>query len=286
MRSQSNCNEIINLLSDDDTPPRGDASNPIVLDSDDEVDPILAERVSSVHPLLDASPSTPRRRNIQPRSPPGSKFLASSPASLRGPPMGVPDTEDEFRDAESPSVQRATLSPHSDIHSVQAVPSPNANVDQMPSPIQDGSGIQDKMPNRVSENLREALSPVAFSPSAMSPKSRNKGIHLLAIARISSSPNRGHDPRVGASADSSFVPVSRGIEKGDAQSKEAPTPMRANSSCNIISPMLVSAAQNMSITTSPTLLRVARRSYPEKSDGPTNTTRDSVSSTPTGEPFR
>lgn len=283
MRSQSNYKEIINLLSDDDTPPRGDATNPIVLDSDDEADPILAERVSSVQPLLDASPSTPRRRNIQPRSPPGSNYLARSPTSLRGPPIGVPDTEDEFRDAESPSVQRATLSPDSDTHSVHSL---NANVDQIPSPLQDGSEIQDKMANSFSQNLREALPPVAFSPSAMSPKSRNKRIHLLAIARISSSPNRGHDPRVGASADSSFVPVSRGTEKGDARSKEEPTPLRASSSCNIISPMLVSATQNMSITTSPTLLRVAGRSYPEKSDGPTSTTRDSVSSTPTGEPFR
>jgi hypothetical protein len=300
-------------LSDDDTPPPGDESNPIVLDSDDEAEPILAERVPSVQPLLNASQSTPQRRKIQPGSPSGSNHLARPHASQRRPSPGASNTGDEFRDTESPSIQRAPLSPHSDMHSVQAVPSVvNANADQMPLPIQDSSEIQDKMPNTVSENMREALSPVASSLSPMSPKLRSKGnSDRLAMARISSSPNRGHDPPVDASADSSFVPVrgtprsgssglclrvttaepaspsrpSRDIEKQGDRSKEARTSLRATSSRNITSSTLVSLARNMSIRT-PTPSSVAGRSYLEMSDDPTITTRGSVSSAPTGEPFR
>jgi hypothetical protein len=290
-RSQRKFHEIIELLSDDDTPPRGtsprgNASNPIVLDSDDEADIIVAERAPSVQPLLDASPSTPRRKNIQPSSPSGSNYFARFRASPRGPIPGVSNTGDEFRNVESPSAQRAPLSPQSDMHS--SLPSlVNVNRDQVSSPIQDGSEIQDKMLNTVSENLREALPPVAFLPSPMSLGPGNKrNYNLLATARISLSPNRNHDPPVDASADSSFVPVSRRIEKGDARSKEAPIPLRVNSSCNITSSTLVSMTQDMSIAPGPTLSSVAGRSNPEISEDPTNSTRDSVSSSPTGEPFR
>jgi hypothetical protein len=304
-------------LSDDDTPSPGDASNPIVLDSDDEADPILAERVSSVQPLLDTSLSTPRRKNIQPGSPSGSNYLARFHASQCRASPGASDTGDEFRDAELRSIERTPLSPHSGVDSVQAVPPVvNANADQMPLPIRDSSEIQDKMPNTVPENMREAQSPVASSPSPMSPKSRNKGVSdRLAMARISlsPSPNRGHDPPAEVSANSSLVPVrgslhsgsselcsrvttaepaspsrsSRDIEKeGDARLEEAPTLPRANSPCNVTSSTLVSMARKMSIGVSPTRSSVAGRSYLEISDGLKTTALDDVFSAPTGEPFR
>ncbi|KAF8482693.1 hypothetical protein DFH94DRAFT_376049 [Russula ochroleuca] len=296
-RSQGNSREIIVLSDDDDdTPPPGNASNPIILDSDDEADHILTERVPSVQPLLDGSRFTPRRKNTQPRTPPGTS-----------------GTGDEVCDAESPSTQEAPLSPHSDVHSVQAVPSVvNGNADQMPLPVQDSSEIQDKLPNTVSENMRVALFPVV---SPISLKLRNKGISdRVVMARISSSPNRRHDPPVDASTDSSFVPArgtlhsgpsgspkdflrvttaepvsplrpARSVEKQvDSRSKEATTPLRASSSRNIISSTLVSLARNMSIRTSPTPSSVAGRSNSEMSVDPAIITRDNVSST-IGEPF-
>lgn len=302
------------LLSDDDTPPPGDASNPIVLDSDDEADHLLAERAPSVQQSL----VPPRRKNTQPRSPSGSNYLARSQASQYRTPPGASSTGDELCDAESPSTQGAPLSPQSDVHSVQAVPSTvNANAGQMPLPIQDSSEIQDKMSNAVSENMREALSPVAPSLSPISPKSRNKGISdRVAMARMSSSPNRGHDPPVDASTDSSFVPVrgtlysgpsgsskdffrvtiaepasplrpSRGVEKQvDARPKEATTSLRADLSRNITSSTLVSLARKMSIRTSPTPSSVAGRSYIEMDTSDDHTIpRDSISLAPIGEPF-
>lgn len=304
-------------MSDDDTPLPGDASNPIVLDSDDEADPILAERVPSVQPLLDASQSTLRGKNIQPGSPSGSNYSARSHAPQCRPPSAS-NTSDEFRDAESPPIERAPLSPHSDVDFVQAVPSvANADADQMPLPIRDSSEIQDKMPNTVSENMREALSPVAPSPpSSMSPKSRNKEFSdQLAMARmsLSPSPNRGHGPPVDASVDSPFIPVrgtlhsgssglcsrvttaepaspsrsSREIKKeGDARSDKVPTPPPANSSSDMTPSTLVSMTRRMSIGISPTRSSVAGRSYLEISDGRTMTTLDSVSSAHTGERFR
>ena len=249
------------------------------------MDPIPAEQASSVQPLL-KSFLTPRRKNIQPRSPSGSNYFARFRASPRGPLPGVSNTGDEFRDVESPSAQRAPLSPQSDMHS--SLPSlVNADRDQMSLPIQDGSETQDKMPNTDSENLHEPLPPVAFPSSPMSLRPGNKrSYNPLAMARMSLSPIRSHDPPVDASEESSFVPVSRHIEDGDARLKEAPTPLRVDSPCNITSSTLVSMTQDMSITSGPSPSSVAGRSNPEISDDPTNTTRDSVSSTPTGELFR
>jgi hypothetical protein len=356
--------EIIELSSDADSPPPGDASNPIVLDSEDEAD----QRGSSVYPLLEASQSTARRRNIHSDPPSGPNHLALSHTSRSIFPPDTSNTGDEFRDAEPLSVQRASLSPQSE-HSLQAVDQPsvvNGKTDQTPLAIQDNSEIQDKVPNGVSENTREASSPVASSPSPMSPKSRNMGIsdrlatprissspnrnHLpngvsentreasfpvasspssmspksrnmgisnrLAISRISSSPNRSHLPPVDASADSSFVPVrgtlyggrsglwkgffrvttsspskpSRDVdveEEGDARSKEAPTPPRANSPRKITPTTLVSLAQNMTIRSSPTPPSVDGRDL-EISDDPTITTLEleSDSSADIGEPSR
>lgn len=249
------------------------------------MDPIPAEQTSSVQPLL-KSFLTPRRKNIQPRSPSGSNYFARFRASPRGPLPGVSNTGDEFRDVESPSAQRAPLSPQSDMHS--SLPSlVNADRNQMSLPIQDGSETQDKMPNTDSENLHEPLPPVAFPSSPMSLRPGNKrSYNPLAMARMSLSPIRSHDPPVDASEESSFVPVSRHIEDGDARLKEAPTPLRVDSPCNITSSTLVSMTQDMSITSGPPPSSVAGRSNPEISDDPTNTTRDSVSSTPTGELFR
>ena len=303
--------EVIELLSDSDTPPPGDASNPILLDSDDEAD----QRGSSVYPLLEASQSTLRRKNIDPDPPSGSNHLARSHTLQNSSP---PDTGDEFHDAESPSVQRISLSPQSE-HSIQAVDQPsavNGKTDHRSLPIRDSSEIQDKMPDGVSENTREASSPVASPPSPMSPESRNMGISdRLAISRISSSPNRSHLPPVDASADSSAVPV-RGTlysgrsglwegffrvttagstsplrppgdvdveEEGDARSKGALTPPRANSPYKITPTTLVSLAQNLSIRSSPTPSSVDGRGL-EISDDPTNTTLKSVSPAIIGEP--
>jgi len=308
--------EIIELLSDDDTPPPGDASNPIVLDSDEEAD----EQGSSVQPLREASQSSLRRKNIPPETPSGSNHLALSHASQSSSP-DASNTGEEFHDAESPSAQRASLS-HQHEHPVQAVDQlsvVNAKADQMPLPIQDSPEIQDKMsPNGVSENTRDALSPVASSPSPMSPKSKNKGILShphLATGRIFSSPNRSHDPSADASADSSVVPVrgtlysgrcglwkgffkataaeptspsrpSRNVEEQrDTRSKEAPAPPRANPPCNSTSTTLVSLARNMSIRSSPTPSSVDGKGL-ENSDGPTITTLDNNSSAPIGEPSR
>lgn len=307
--------EVIELLSDADTPPpSGDASNPIVLDSDDEAD----QRGSSVYPLLEASRSTLRPENIHPDSPSGSNHLPRSHTSQSSSP-DTSNTGDEFCDAESPPIQRASLPPQSE-HSLQAVDQPsvvNGETYQTPLPIRDSSEIQDKMPNGVSENTREASSPVASSPSPMSPKSGNMGISdRLANSSISSSPNRSHLRPVDASTNSSFVPV-RGtlysgrsglwkgffrvtaagpvspsrpsrdvdVEEGVARSKEAPPPPRANSPCNITPTTLVSLAQNMSIRSSPTPSSVDRRSL-EISDDPTITTLESVSSAVIGEPSR
>jgi hypothetical protein len=307
--------EIIELLSDSDSPPPGDASNPIVLDSEDEAD----QPSPSVYPLLEASQFTPRRKNIRPDPPSGSNHLARSHTSQSSSPPDISNTGDEFRDAESPPVQRASLSPQSE-HSIQAVDQPsvvNGKADQTPLPIHDSSEIQDKMPNGVSENTREASSPVAPFPSPTSPKSRNMGISdRLAISRISSSPDRSHLPPVDASADSS-VPVrgtlysgrsglwkgffrvttagsaspskrSRDVdveEEGDARSKEALTPPRANSPRKITPTTLVSLAQNMSIRSSPTPSSVDGRDL-EMSDDLTVTTLESVSSAVIGEPPR
>jgi hypothetical protein len=364
--------EIIELLSDDDTPPAGDASNPIVLDSDDEAD----RRVPSVHPLPEASQFTPRPRNIHPDPPSGSNHLARS-HTLQSSSPDTSNTGDEFCDAESSSVQRASLPPPSE-HSIQAVdqpsvvngktyqtpspiqavgqpyvvtgktyqtpspiqavyqpsvvigktyqtPSPIQVVDQSsvvngktyqtPSPIRDSSEIQDNMPNGVSENTREASSPVATSPSPMNLKSRDMEISdRLAISRISSSPNQNHLPPVDASTNSSFVPVrgtlysgrsglwkgffrittagpaspskpSRDIdveEEGDARSKEAPTSPRVHSPCKFTPTTLVSLAQNMSIRSSPTPPSVDGRDL-EISDDPTITTLESDSSAVIGE---
>lgn len=307
--------EIIELLSDSDTPPPGDASNPIVLDSGDEAD----EPGSPVYPLLEVSRSTPRRENIHPDPPSGSNHLARSHTSQSSSPPDTSNIGDEFHDAAPPSVQRASLSPQSE-HSIRAVDQPsvvNGKPDQTSLPIQDNSEIQDKMPNGVSENTREASSPVASSPSPMSPESRNNEISdRLAISRISSSPNRSHLPPGDASADSPVVPVrgtlysgrsglwkgffkittagqassrpSRDVEieeEGDALSKEAPTPPRANSPCEITPTTLVSLAQNMSIRSSPTPSSVDGRGLEmSESDDPINTTPESVPSALIGEP--
>ena len=307
--------EIIELLSDAGTPPPGDASNPIVLDSDDEAD----QRDSSIYPLLEASRSTPPPKDTHPDPPSGSNHVARSHTSQSSSP-DTSNTGDEFRDAEPPPVQSASPPPQSE-HSIQAVDQPpvmNGKTYQTPSPIRDSSEIQDKMPNGVSENTREASSPVASSPSSTSPKSRNTGISdRLAMSRVSSSPNRSHLPPVDPSANSSFIPVlpvrgtlysgrsglwkgffrvttagpaspskpSRDIEveeEGDARSKEAPTPPRANSPCKITPTTLVSLAQNMSIRSSPTPSSVDGRGL-EISDDPIITTVESVSSAVFGE---
>jgi hypothetical protein len=305
--------EIIELLSDTDSPPPGDANNPIVLDSEDEAD----QRGSSFYPLLEVSQFTPRRKNIHPDPPSGSNHLARSHTSHSSSP-DTSNTGDEFRDAESSSVQRASLPPQSE-HSIDQSSVVNDKTYQTPLPIQDSSEIQDKTPNGVSENTREASPPVTVpsSPSPMSPKSRNKGMFdQLAISRISSSPNRSHLPPVDASASSSFVPVrgtlyggrsglwkgffrvttagpaspskpSRDIDKeeGDTRSKEASTPRRANSPRKITQTTLVSLAQNMSIRSSPTSPSVDGRGL-EISDDPTITTLESVSSAVIGKPSR
>ena len=304
--------EIIELLSDDDTPPPGNASNPIVLDSDDEAD----QRGSSVHPLPHIS--TPRRKNIHPDPPSDSNHLARSHTLQSISPPDASNTGDEFRDAESPSVQRASLSPQSE-HPIQAADQPfvvNSKTDQTPFPRRDSSETRDKIPNGVSENTHEAPSPVAPSPTPMSPKSRNEGISdRLAISRISSSPNRNHLPPVDASVGSLVVPVrgtlysgrsglwkgffkatttgpaspsrpSRDVgveEGGDAGLKEAPTPPRANWPCKITPTTLVSLARNMSIRSSPTPSDVDGRGL-EISDDRTVTILESVSSAPNGEP--
>ena len=308
--------EIIELLSDSDTPPPGDAGNPIVLDSDDEAD----EAGSPVYPLLEASRSTSRRKSIHPDPPSGSNHLERSHISQSSSPPDTSNTGDEFRDAESLPVQRASLSPQSE-HSIQVVDEPsvvNGKTDQTPLPIQDSLEIQDKMPNGVSENTREASSPAASSPPPMSPESRNKEISdRLAVSRISSSPNRSHLPPVDTSAVSPVVPVrgtlysgrsglwkgffrvtsngqtspsksSRDVdieEDGDARSNEAPTPPRANSPCEITPTALVSLAQNMSIGSSPTPPSVDGRGL-EMSDDPTNITLESVPSAVIGEHSR
>lgn len=305
--------EIIELSSDADSPPPGDATNPIVLDSEDEAD----QRGSYVYPLLEASQSAARRRNIHSDPPSGLNYSAHSHTSQSISPPDTSNTGDESRDAESLSVRRAPLSPQSE-HSIQAVDQSsivNGKTDQTPLPIQDSSEIQDKMPNGVSENAREESPPVASSSSPMSPESRNMGISdRLAISRISSSPNRSHLPPVDASADSSFIPVrgtlysgrsglwkgffrittsspskpSRDVdveEEGDARSKEAPTPPRTHSPRKITSSTLVSLAQNMSIRSSPTPPSVDRRGL-EISDDPTITTLESVSPPDIGEPSR
>ncbi|KAI0283671.1 hypothetical protein BGY98DRAFT_685229 [Russula aff. rugulosa BPL654] len=200
IRPQKNPVEIIELLSDSDTPPPGDASNPIVLDSGDEAD----EPGSLVYPLLEVSRSTPRRENIHPDPPSGSNHLARSHTPQSSSPPDTSNIGDEFHDAAPPSVQRASLSPQSE-HSIRAVDQPsvvNGKPDQTSLPIQDNSEIQDKMPNGVSENTREASSPVASSSSPMSPESRNKEVSdRLAISRISSSPNQSHLPPGDAFAD-------------------------------------------------------------------------------------
>lgn len=303
--------EIIELLSDSDSPPPGDASNPIVLDSDDEAD----EPGPSVHPLPEASQFTPRRKNIRPDPPSGSNHLARSHTSQSSSPPDTSNTGDEFRDVESPPFQRAPLSPQSE-HSTQAVDQPsvvNGKTDQTSLPVQDNSEIQDNMPNGVSENTREAPSPEAPFPSPISPKSRNTGISdRLAISRTSSSPNGSHLPPVDASADSLVIPVrgtlysgrsglwkgffrvttaspskrSRDVdveEEGDAQSKEALTPPRANSPRKVTPTTLISLAQNMSIRSSPTPSSVDGRDL-EMSDDPTITTLESVPSAVIGEP--
>lgn len=294
--------EIIELLSDDDTPPPGDASNPIVLDSDDEAD----QRGFSVPPLLVAS----RRKDIYP-DPPSSLNRLTRSHTLQSSPPEASNTGDEFRDAESLPVQRASPSPQPE-HSIQAVDQlVNGKADQMPLPIEDGPGVQDKMPNGVSESTRETSSPVASSPIPMSPESRNTG---LAISRISLSPNRSHLPPVHASADSSVVPVrgtlysgrsglwkgffkataagstspsrpSRDVDvekEGNARSKETTTPSRANSPSKITPTTLVSLTRNMSIRSSPTPSSVNGMGL-EISDDSTITTLECVSSVPSGE---
>lgn len=295
--------EIIELLSDDDTPPPGDASNPIVLDSDDEAD----QRDFSVPPLIEAS----RRKDIHPDPPSSSNHLARSHTPQSSSP-DASNTGDEFRDADLP-VRRASPSPQSE-HSIQAVNQfVNGKADQTPLPIEDGPEVQDKMPNDVSENTRETSSPAASSPIPMSPESRNTG---LAISRISSSPN-SHLPPVHASADSSVVPVrgtlysgrsglwkgffkatvagsaspsrpSRDVgveEEGNVRSKEATIPSRVNSPSKITPTTLVSLARNISIRSSPTPSSVNETDL-EISDDPTITTLESVSSVASGEPSR
>ena len=300
------------MLSDTDSPPPGDAGNPIILDSDDEG----GQPSSSVYPLLDVSQSAPLPKNIHPDPPFGSSHLPRSHTSRSSSPPETSNTgDDEFCGAESPSVQRASLLPQSE-HSIQAVDQPpimNGKPDQTPLHIQDSSEIQDKMPNGVPENRREAPSPVASSSSQMSPKSRNEGASdPLAISRISSSPNRIHFPPVDASVESPIVPV-RGtlysgrsglwkgffrvttsspskpsrdvninVEEGDAQSEEAPTPPRANSPCKATPTTLVSLAQNMSIRSSPTPSCVDGRGL-EISVDPTNPTLESFPSVLIGE---
>ena len=206
--------EIIELLSDAGTPPPGDATNPIVLDSDDESD----QRGSSVHPLPEASHFTPRPKNIHPDPPSGSNHLARS-HTLQSSSPATSNTGDEFHDAESSSVRRASLPPPSE-HSIQAVDQPslvNGKTHQTPLPIRDSSEIQDEMPNGVSENTHEASSPVASSPPPTSPESRNMGISdRLAISPISSSPNGKHLPPVDAPAVSSFVPVRGTLYSGQS----------------------------------------------------------------------
>jgi hypothetical protein len=289
--------------------PPGDASNPIVLDSDEEAD----QPVSSVQPSLAASQSTPRRENTHPEPPSSPNYLARSQASQSSSPSGASNRGDEFCEAESPSIQRTSPSPQSK-HSVDQFLAVDANADQT-LPMQDSSEIQDKMPNAVSEITRETHSPVASFLPPMSPKSKDNGISdRLAMARTTLSPNRAHGPPVDASTDTSVVSVcgtlyggpsglwkgffkatttepashsrlSCGIEEqGDAQSKKAPTPPRAKSPCSITSTALVSLARNMSIRSSPTPLSVDGRGL-EISDDLTITTRDSVPSTPIGEPF-
>lgn len=304
--------EIIELLSDADSPPPGDAGNPIVLDSDDEAD----QPGSSVYPLLEVSQSTPRRENIHRDPPSGSNHLARSHTLQSSFPPDASNTGDEFRDAEFPFVQRALPSPQPE-HSIQAVDQPsvvNGETDQMPLPIQDSSEIQNKIPNGVSENTSEATSPVAPSLSPMTAASRNED-GRLAISRVSSSPNRSYLPPVDVSADSPVVPVrgtlysgrsglwkgffrvtttgstspSRplrdvGIEEGDARPKAAPTSPSANSPCKVTPTTLVSLAQNMSIRSSPTPPSVDGSALEISDDDPADTTLACVPSALIGEP--
>ncbi|KAI0001377.1 hypothetical protein BJV74DRAFT_95738 [Russula compacta] len=332
-----NGREIIELLSDVDDAPLGNASNPIVLDSEDEAEPILSERASTNPPVLDAPQSISRLKNLQPTSPSG---LTRSRASWSGSLPDVSNTRDEnmlalgetfppsenvtiaklpsprqFRETDSSSTQILLHSPYSDMHTADQPPAMDDNTDQMPSPSQNSSEVQDNVPNTVSEPMRGKLSPIPSSLSPTSSKLRSQRIsYRLAMARISSSPSRGHDLSADAS-DSSHVPVrgtlysgpsglwkdffrvatsepgspsvpSRGVEKqSNAQPEDASSIPCVNSSCDISSSTLVTLAQNMSIRTSPRLSTVAGRVSLEISDNPTITTDDSASSLAAGEPF-
>jgi hypothetical protein len=327
------------LSSDDDTPPSGNASNPIVLDSDDEAEPTPAGRVTTVPPLLEASRYMSHPNSPHPISPSGSKYLARSHASQSGSPS-ISSTGDEsvlavckavtrpenvtadkmpplrqFGDTESPSAHIAPQPPHADMHTAKAVnqlPVANADIDQMPSSTQNGSEVLDKVPNAALEPMREGRSPVAASLSSMNPKPCDEEFsHRLAMVRMSSSPNRGHDLPAdswnssdvpiratlysgpsGSSKDSTDEPASpsgpsHGLaEQGDAQPlKDASTSLPDKSSGDTSSLTLVTLARNLSIRASPALSAVARGNSLDTSDNPAVATHDAVSSAALGTPF-
>ena len=233
-----NPSEIIDLLSDDDTPTPGDADNPIVL-SDDEAEPIpvSAQRDTAIPSSSNSSQSLSQRKNLRPVSPSSSNRSARCHDSQsRNSPSAVGDARDEnvptvrettiseygiteepsspmqFHATEPPSTPTTPPLPHSDLHSVKPVdesPAANIDTDQMPSPIQNGSEVLDNVPNTV-------LGPMCGGPfrvgSASStpirPKPRNMGISpRTAMVHNPSSPNRGHDLQTNSSADASPIRV-------------------------------------------------------------------------------
>lgn len=222
----------------------------------------------------------------------------------------------QFRETESSSTEILPHSPYSDMHTADQSPAMDDDTDQMPSPSQNGSEVQDNVPNTVSEPMRGEPSPIPSSLSPTSSKLQSQKISSrLPMARISSSPSRGHDLSADASADSSHVPVrgtlysgpsglwkdffrvatsepaspsapSPGVEKQDhGQPEDVSSIPRVDSPCDISSSTLVTLAQNMSIRTSPPPSAVAGRVSLEISDNPMITTDDSVSSVAAGEPF-
>jgi hypothetical protein len=235
-----NPREIFEVSSSDDAPAPGHASNPIVLESDDEADPISAQRVAAVPPSSDAPQFISQLEDPRP-VPPSSSNHSHSPQSTGSPPL-VPNTrnenvlavretstsEDEITDnllspmqargTESPSTETASLLPPSDPDSVKLldeVPASDANTDQMSSPIQDSSDILDQVPNTVSGPMHRGSPPVPSSVSPVSPKSQIMEIsHESAMIHMTSSPSRGHDLPTNASANVSPIRVCGTLHSG------------------------------------------------------------------------
>lgn len=225
------------LLSDDDTPAPGNASNPIVLESDNEADPTPAQQGgTTAPPSSDSSRSMSQHEDLHPAPPSSSNHSHSSQS--RGSPPVIANTRNEntpavretstseeeipdnlpspmqSRGTESPSSETALFLPPSDLDSVKPIdelPALGANTDRMSSPIEDGSDVCDKVPGRGSGPMRRGSPPVPSSVSPISPKPQNMEISHesdeSATEHIVSSPNRGHDLPTNASANVSPVRV-------------------------------------------------------------------------------